>query len=349
MSHLPAVNLGSIQNLLVIFELPKLFKGLASTKLILSLFLSKVFLSYYGPNYATKWYFHTGVMTGVCSVLFILPMCFSRGINFLKYPSSLGFFIICYLIYVIYDKYSKTTALHPLDEFKIDNWYKVFGSIPSICFSYHAHINWVPTYVAMKCKVKSIKTTSTIVVSTALCCVAYSLVAYMGIVTFGGDNLHADLIQNYDARNCLVLIGIIAFAFKLISTYPIILFCAREAIVDYYLNYRKINPNSPDESTKRIVNWIRYGTVVVWFFSSLALAELIPDLGFVISCLGTLTILFIFFIPGLCLVKVAVNRDQFLESRKSTVLYVLASIFILFGVFIFGLTISNSIQQFMNS
>lgn len=311
-------------------------------------FPDKVFLSYYGPGYASKWYLGTGITTGICSVLFILPLCFSEGINFLKYPSSLGFFIICYLIYVIYDKYSKTVTLHPLDEFKIDNWYRVFGSIPSICFSYHAHINWVPTYSAMKCKVKSVKTTSTILISTALCCVAYSLVAYMGIVTFGGQHLHSDLMQNYDARNHLVLVGIIAFAFKLISTYPIILFCAREAIVDYYLNYRQINPNSPDESTKRMVNWLRRGTVVLWFFSSLALAELIPDLGFVIACLGTLTILFIFFIPGLCLVRVAVNRDQFLESRKSLTLYIIASIFILFGVFIFGLTISNSIQQFMN-
>lgn len=144
------------------------------------------------------------------------------------------------------------------------------------------------------------------------------------------------------------MIGLIAFAFKLISTYPIILFCAREAIVDFYLNYKKIDPNIPDQSTTKMVKWIRNGIVIVWFFSSLALAELIPDLGFVISVLGTLTILFIFILPGLCLVKVAVKRDQFLETKKSLLLYVLASVFILFGVFIFGLTISNSIQQFIN-
>lgn len=96
---------------------------------------------------------------------------------------------------MIYDKYSRTTKLYPLDEFKIDNWYRVFDSIPSICFSYHAHLNWVPTYKGMNCKVKSFKTTSTIIISTTLCCIAYSLVAYMGIVTFGGINLHSDLIQ----------------------------------------------------------------------------------------------------------------------------------------------------------
>jgi len=303
------------------------------------------FLSYYGPNYASTWYLNTAFTTSVCSILFILPLCFSRGLDFLKWPSSAGFLIICYLIYVIFDKYLKTTNRHPVDEFKIDNWYKVFSSVPSICFSYHCHINWVPTYVAMNCKVKSVKTTSTIVISTGLCFIAYSLVAYMGITTFGGSNLHSDLIQNYDAKNTLVLIGIIAFAFKLISTYPIILFCAREAIIDYYLNFKKIDPNTPDESTRRMIKFLRYGTVLLWFFSSLILAELIPDLSFVISLLGTLTILFIFILPGLCLIKVAVNRDQFLETKKSLLLYVVASLFIMFGVFIFGL---NAVQQFLN-
>ena len=177
-----------------------------------------VFVSYYGPNYASTWYLNNFFTLSVCSLIFILPLCFSKGLDFLKWPSSAGFLIICYLIYVIYDKYSKTVKLHPLDEFKIDSWYKVFGCIPSICFSYHVsyrvmyqllpllifcvvvarvqcHINWVPTYVAMNCKVKSVKTTSTIIISTGLCCIAYSLVAYMAIVTFGGPSLHSDLIQ----------------------------------------------------------------------------------------------------------------------------------------------------------
>lgn len=126
----------------------------------------------------------------------------------------------------------------------------------------------------MNCKVKSVKSTSTIIISTVLCCIAYSLVAYMGISTFGGSNLHSDLIQNYDAKNTLVLIGIIAFAFKLISTYPIILFCAREAIVDFIVDYKKLNVNSPDESTRKIVKYIRYSIVIVWFFTSLILGKL---------------------------------------------------------------------------
>lgn len=104
-------------------------------KLNVSIFpIILVFLSYYGPNYSSLWYLNTAFTTSICSIFFILPLCFSKGLDFLKWPSSLGFFIICYLIYVIFDKFRKTENLHPIDEFRIPSWYKIFESIPSICF-----------------------------------------------------------------------------------------------------------------------------------------------------------------------------------------------------------------------
>ena len=53
--------------------------------------------------------------------------------------------------------------------------------------------------------------------------------AAFGYLTFG-SHVTADIMLSYDASRPEVIIGIIALALKTVSTYPILLFCGREAM-----------------------------------------------------------------------------------------------------------------------
>lgn len=224
----------------------------------------------------------------------------------------------------------------------------------------------------MNCHTCSRKTLFTVLISTGICAFCYTYVCYAGIATFGGKNLNVDLIRNYDAQDPLVLIGICAFAFKIVVTYPIVLYCAREAILD---QLRKVSKDDPIHLTSdgsgqplsennittenvekepipspagpflhKISSTHKKVIVLCWFFSALVISMVTPDIGYVISLLGTLAVLFMFILPGMCLIKIVTSRDPYVSKRKSYGLYAIASIYILLGVFIFGLTLAQSVQ-----
>lgn len=45
-------------------------------------------------------------------------------------------------------------------------------------------------------------------------------------MTFG-TKVDADILQAYDAKKAIVFIGLLAFAAKIVSTYPVLMFCGR--------------------------------------------------------------------------------------------------------------------------
>merc|ERR1712029_315194 len=90
---------------------------------------------------------------------------------------------------------------------------------------------------------------------------------------------------------------------------------------------------------------IRVGFVSLWFVASLILAIKIPNIGQVIKLLGSLAAVFIFVFPGLCLFKISYRADPSF-NRKSTMLRVIVScLFLAFGAFIFGVVLTQSIQN----
>jgi sodium-coupled neutral amino acid transporter 7/8 len=111
--------------------------------------------------------------------------------------------------------------------------------------------------------------------------------------------------MSYPPEKPEVLAGVIAMSLKTISTYPILLFCGREAfytvVVDVcdVVRGRETNPVTDETSLK----W-RLFIGLPWFFVSLILAIQIPNIGEVIGFLGSLASVFIFIFPGMCLFQV---------------------------------------------
>jgi len=90
------------------------------------------------------------------------------------------------------------------------------------------------------------------------CAVIYALSANYGYLTFGA-NVSDDLLLSYDNEHkgaALVNIAIFCLALKSITTYPVLMFCVREAIVSFYISYMRYGERQAahNESGRRVVS-----------------------------------------------------------------------------------------------
>lgn len=100
--------------------------------------------------------------------------------------------------------------------------------IPVICFAYQTHEIVVPVYASMKTRTVRNFTKTTALTLTILF-VLYSVAATFSYLTFG-VNVSSDIMMMYDTKQPIVLFGTCALVIKMITTYPSILFCGRNAL-----------------------------------------------------------------------------------------------------------------------
>ena len=159
-------------------------------------------------------------------------------------------------------------------------------------------------------------------------------------------------------------------ALKTISTYPILLFCGREAmtsaITDIKLMCSRSTPTSPggelvaSERTPNDLEQLeeheldtnvkqRCIVVLIWYALSILCAILVPNIGTAISFLGCLAAVFIFTIPGLILMALILRSDSSLVRTANVALLVLSGVFNVIGAFIFGVVLTQDVQQIVYS
>jgi amino acid permease len=190
----------------------------------------------------------------------------------------------------------------------------------------------------MREKSSSPKLMVTIVLSIAISMAAYTSTSAFGLLTFG-SKIQADLLTNYDANNGLILLGIVGMAAKTVTTYPLLLFCARVALEDMWTELRGHSPTEAVAAVRRHV------IVLIWFFSSLVIAVAVPDIGTAIDMLGALASLFIFIVPGMCFMRATLRKDPNLVLLKDRLYIFLSCLYICLGSFIFGLTLTQTILK----
>ena len=61
----------------------------------------RAFASLIGPNFCDKWYLNRDFIVPATSILVILPLCYTKKIDFLKYVSMLGVFTMVYVVMLI--------------------------------------------------------------------------------------------------------------------------------------------------------------------------------------------------------------------------------------------------------
>ena len=99
-----------------------------------------------------------------------------------------------------------------------------------------------------------------------------------------------------------VMIALIAMAAKTYTTYPILLFCGREALSTIVKDVFVSEDSAAKERARR------YGIATAWFVATLVFAIEVPDIGIVINLLGSLAAVFIFVFPGVCLWQTTLSQ-----------------------------------------
>jgi len=294
-----------------------------------------------GPDYCHKWYYHRDFVMPLSSIFLILPLCYSKTIDYLKYASAFGVFIILYVVALICVEYGIGEHIPGPIRKSPDSWTDMLSLVPVICFSYQCHVSVIPIYSCMK-KRNVANFSRASFTAIAICVFTYTGAATFGFLTFG-DKVSEDIVSNYDASKPSVLLALIAISLKTFTTYPILLFCGREGlstiIKDLFIK--------EDTEGKELVR--RCTIVTVWFISTIILSIELPSIGIVIKLLGPLAAIFMFVFPGICLLRMSYD-GRFCNSKFRTVATGCVSIaFIMLGFFLFGVVLTQSIIELVNN
>lgn len=250
----------------------------------------------------------------------------------------LGVIAILYVVFLVTLKYFLSHPPPGPIKTKPDHLIDVFLVVPTICFAYQCHVSVVPIYSCME-KRNIREFSKTVACAMSICIVTYSGTAAFGYFTFG-EFVTSDILLAYSPEP-EVLVAVIFIAMKTYTTYPILLFCGRAALVSLWVDFRKMTINEIEASERRR----RITSTIIWFILTLLLAVFIPNIGVVIKILGAFAAVFIFIFPGMCMMSAIQERVEVgIWTRKLKVLAVFACLFLILGTFIFGLTFTQSIM-----
>ena len=96
----------------------------------------RIFLSLVGEDFDKHFYMNRDFTMFVTGTFVILPLCFSKRIDFLRIPSLFGVVAIVYLVGLIIYEYYYGNFIHGPIKYGPDNWTDVFLVVPDICFGY---------------------------------------------------------------------------------------------------------------------------------------------------------------------------------------------------------------------
>ncbi|XP_067944842.1 sodium-coupled neutral amino acid transporter 7-like [Watersipora subatra] len=292
-------------------------------------------------DFCNRWYMNKKFTLTVTSFLFILPLCFSKKIDFLKYASYAGVVAVLYVIIMIIVRFAD--PLHKRAEIVISygptSFLEIFTVIPTVCFSYQCHVSIIPIYSCMKGR-NTKNFAKTVLIAISVCLFAYSVSATLGYYTFG-NTVNTDILLSYDPPSVDVVIAVLMIAAKTYTTYPILLFCGRVEIEKLWMYVWRLTDEmaAVHEFKRRCV------IAVTWFLSTLLIAIYVPTIAIVIDVLGGLAALFIFFFPGMCLMKIALDYVPSSKLFKKRFFITAAVCFMFLGAFLFGLVTTQSIMD----
>lgn len=176
-------------------------------------------------------------------------------------------------------------------------WFEPLAIIPVLCFAYQTHEVIVPVYACMKQRhIGHFMKAS--IFGLVILFFLYNLVGAYGYLTFGAD-VGPDIMSLYDAKDPVVIVGIVALVIKFITTYPPLMFCGRGALDGLYGELRKLSTDEfkSSEKTRRII------VTTIWFFSTVALAVFAPDISVTLQLLGSMASVNVFIFPGMCMIS----------------------------------------------
>lgn len=301
--------------------------------------MDQVMLYVAGSSFCHYWYMNRYFTVTIVATVFILPFCFPKEIASFRFGSILGILTTVYLFILVIIKYFDPSTALMLEDVQIahgpSSWVDVFKTIPTIVFSFEAHIEGVPIYASLKKRTLG-DLTKTIMSSTIICVIVYNFVGIFGYLTFG-QYVKSDILANYYPIDIPVIIGMAMVALKCVMTFPPVFFCARMVMMDVFGSKCQSHWGWSERRQRVVIT-------IGMFIFSVFMALMVPSIGSIIALLGGSAALFIFIFPGLCLFKAYLNAQNFKEKLIRTAGIVFATI----GAFLIGTVTSQSIIRYMS-
>lgn len=299
--------------------------------------LDRLFLAAFGSTFCHHWYLERHFTIPVASVLFVLPICYFRRVDFLRYAGSLGIFAMLYPVFLTVYGYFKLDIKDVDIKHEPESISKLLVVVPVLCLAYQCQEVVVPVYACMKHR--------TLGNFSKSCCLTmfflfmiYSVIGCFGYLTFGSI-VSPNVMKMYNAEDPVVMIGIGALILKMVVTYPVLALCGRGAVDGLYSEIFRLSAADFIRGERRR----RFIIVTLWFCSSLLIALNTSSIGTVIHALGSVSAANVFIYPGICLMKVTLQTDPSLKRKKSYFLIVAAILLAGLGAFFFGLIITDVI------
>jgi len=259
----------------------------------------------------------------ISSLLFILPRIWVRNMSGFGYVSAFSAMSVFYVVIAIVLDYFYIGAT-------MDNvWYPkesdpitILSVLPVFALGFQCHMTSVPLYAELKNRSMP-RYAIVLLMALGFTLSFYLTAGSFGLMTFGYD-INADIILNYPSNSITITVGRAAITVAVCMSYPIMLFIGREALEDFIImsagSYgRVIYPGSE----KR-----RVSELLIWFVLALCLALICKSIADVLSIVGSIAALFMFFFPGLVFWNRATEfRNVYFQG--------IAVFFMVFGWFIF--------------
>ncbi|XP_028392393.1 putative sodium-coupled neutral amino acid transporter 7 [Dendronephthya gigantea] len=285
------------------------------------------------------WYFDRRfVITVVCCV-FILPLCIPEKLKAVSYSSLVGGFGAIFVCCVVVSRYY-TGSYSPPENSSEKKWSssQIFAAVPVICFGFQCHVTAVAVYAELR-RPTLVRFGLVTFLATLICAVLYSLTGSYGYLTFK-HNVNSDILVNYRHGDHVATSARVFIVLVVFSTFAICQFVGRSAIIGLWCNIRKLTAAEIEnyKGKRRVI------TSIIWFFSSLGIAVIVPTIADAIAIVGALAAHFIFTFPGLCLIQLMLQDYHPMEIRRKLGLAI-GIIYVVIGMFLFGVTVTAALMS----
>jgi len=276
------------------------FLTLAAFLVLLGDFGSEVYRLAFGslPN---RVYVIITIGLVVCFPLSLLP-----SLNALRFASVIGVLSVLLFVAVLVYLYADGFATAPEPTLvRFDGFFRAF---PVMLFAFSCETTLFPIVAEMRANVRP-QARRVVAVSFGIAFTVYFLAAVIGYLLFGNDVFDNVILSIAQVPGSPIVPVLIAFAFNISTSYPLLAFAARLAITNVFWHDHRI-------VTER--GWF----IATWLFVLAAfLAASGVSLGFVLSLTGSIaSSLLTLILPGLIFVRLVPTangrRWWFQDLRK---------------------------------
>ncbi|XP_036355389.1 putative sodium-coupled neutral amino acid transporter 7 [Octopus sinensis] len=286
------------------------------------------------------WYTRREFVTVIIMII-LLPFCFHKFINYLKYISTVGTAAFLYVSLLVFVKYTQTHSPSSPVKTPHERSKAIIYFIIDVLVCYEAQVSSVPIYSSMKHRnLRSY--TKVLCGAFALATFFYMLMGVFGSLSFGSE-VHSDILLSYKNPDVPVLIAVILLAVKGISSYTIIFFPGRSAVRSLWCQYWKFS----DEETERKENIHTIVITSFWIASNTLMAMLLSNIRYFISFLGPFASTLTFILPAICLYRYTKDRGNKKEWKYNATIG-LSIFFIISGLCFIGLSVIVMVFEYQN-